>query len=142
MTTEKMNQGEYTKLNFPDAPAVLAARTAPASATAAAAAGGGAGIVPQKRAASKPVSTLMGAYYRESSNTWWSTLTLHNNRKRYLGSYSNAEDAAAAFAFAKSFQNEELPKQEVFSELFGRIKYSNKPETYKRKRETVRSHDM
>ena len=76
MTTEKMNQGEYTKLNFPDAPAVLAARTAPASATAAAAAGGGAGIVPQKRAASKPVSTLMGAYYRESSNTWWSTLTL------------------------------------------------------------------
>ena len=67
---------------------------------------------------------------------------LTNNRKRYLGSYSNPEDAAAAFAFAKSFQNEELPKQEVFSELFGRIKYSNKPETYKRKRETVRLRDM
>jgi hypothetical protein len=134
--TAKINQGEYTELNFPNAPAAIAARTAAAGGA------GGAGVVSQKGAGSKPVTTFMGAYYSERDKTWWSTISLRNGSKKYLGSYSTQLGAATAFAYAKSIQSEELQQQKNFSKMFERLKLNEKHETHKRKRETVRSHGM
>jgi hypothetical protein len=123
--TRKINQGEYIDLNFPNAPAAIAARTAAAGGAS------GAGIVSQKGARSKTVSTFMGAYYDERAHTWYSRIYLPNGRMKYLGSYSTDIGAATAFAYAKSIQTEELQQQNNFSEIFESLK-----------RETVRSHDM
>jgi hypothetical protein len=148
-------------MNFPNAPAAVAARThtAPAlpcplvvrSTTAAltaltAAAGTSADSVLPNRASNKRRSTLQGVYplygviwpYLDTGK-WFARIGIPGSRKqRYLGSFSNEQDAGSAFAVAHSVL---FPTPQATEILCEQISHLNFGRGLRSGRKTVRSLD-